>query len=67
MIDTCVDDLVAAGRLVRVLDDGCPRFPGFMPCYPRQRHMSSALRAFIDLARHPAMALPARDRESAGR
>lgn len=67
MIDTYVDDLVAAGRLVRVLDDWCPRFPGFMLYYPRQRRMSSALRAFIDLARHPAMALPERDRESAGR
>jgi len=44
-----LDDL-AQGRLVRVLEDWCPRFPGFMLYYPRQRQMPSALRAFIDLA-----------------
>jgi DNA-binding transcriptional LysR family regulator len=39
------------GRLVRVLDDWCPEYPGFMLYYPRQRRMSSALRAFVDLMR----------------
>jgi DNA-binding transcriptional LysR family regulator len=39
------------GRLVRVLDDWCPEYPGFMLYYPRQRRMSSALRAFIDFMR----------------
>jgi DNA-binding transcriptional LysR family regulator len=36
---------------VRVLADWCPRFPGFMLYYPRQRWMPSALRAFIDMVR----------------
>jgi len=41
---------IERGRLIRVLEDWCPRFPGFMLYYPRQRQMPSALRAFIDLA-----------------
>lgn len=41
-----------SGKLVRVLEDWCPPFPGFMLYYPRQRRMTSALRAFIDLACH---------------
>jgi DNA-binding transcriptional LysR family regulator len=45
---------VSAGRLVRVLSDWCPSFPGFFLYYPRQRRMPSALRAFIDMARAPA-------------
>ncbi|WP_313622561.1 LysR family transcriptional regulator [Achromobacter sp.] len=40
-----------AGTLVRLLDDWCPVIPGFMLYYPRQRRVSSALRAFIDMAR----------------
>jgi DNA-binding transcriptional LysR family regulator len=39
------------GRVIRVLDDWCTPFPGFMLYYPRQRRMPSALRAFIDMAR----------------
>jgi DNA-binding transcriptional LysR family regulator len=41
---------IAGGQLLRVLEDWCPYFPGFMLYYPRQRRMSSALRAFIDMA-----------------
>lgn len=46
-----VAGLLDAGRLVRLLDDWCPVIPGFMLYYPRQRRVSSALRAFIDMAR----------------
>lgn len=42
---------LAAGRLVRVLDDWCPPFPGFFLYHPTARAMPPALRAFIDLAR----------------
>lgn len=56
MLEGYVANLVAEGRLVRLLDDWCPRFPGFMLYYPRQRRMSSALRAFIDFVRPPAAA-----------
>jgi DNA-binding transcriptional LysR family regulator len=55
MVEGYVDELVAQGRLVRLLEDWCPHFPGFMLYYPRQRRMSPALRAFIDLARQLSM------------
>lgn len=43
--------LIAEGKLVRVLEDWCPPTTGLMIYYPRQRQMTSALRAFIDMAR----------------
>jgi len=43
-----------SGKLVRVLEDWCPSFPGFMLYYPRQRRVTSALRAFIDMAKSGA-------------
>ncbi|MNT14276.1 DNA-binding transcriptional activator GcvA [compost metagenome] len=46
-----VAGLLESGRLVRMLEDWCPTIPGFMLYYPRQRRVSSALRAFIDMAR----------------
>ena len=39
------------GRLVAVLEDWSEPFPGFVLYYPRQRQMSSALRAFVDMVR----------------
>lgn len=44
---------IEAGRLRRVMEDWCPPSTGLMMYYPRQRRMSSALRAFIDMARMP--------------
>lgn len=38
-----------AGRLVTVLANWCPPIPGLALYYPRNRHMPSPLRAFIDL------------------
>jgi DNA-binding transcriptional LysR family regulator len=49
--DHKVAALVDAGRLVRVMEDWCPPVSGLMIYYPRQRQMTSALRAFIDMAR----------------
>lgn len=49
VFDEQVESLVREGRLVRVLDDWLPPYPGFMLYYPRQRRVTSALRAFIDL------------------
>ncbi|MFF7399533.1 LysR family transcriptional regulator [Achromobacter sp. NPDC008082] len=49
--ETYVTQLLAAGKLVRLLEDWCPTIPGFMLYYPRQRRVSSALRAFIDMAK----------------
>ena len=39
------------GRLHAVLEEWSPPFPGFVLYYPRQRQMSSALRAFVDTLR----------------
>jgi DNA-binding transcriptional LysR family regulator len=47
---------VAAGRLIRVLEDWCPRFPGFFLYYPSRGLMRPALRAFIDFTRENPIA-----------
>lgn len=46
-----VTDDLASGRLVRVLADWCPRFPGFFLYYPNRRLMRPVLRAFQDFVR----------------
>lgn len=51
VLDDQVTGLVAEGRLVKVLEDWCPPYPGFMLYYPRQRRITSALRAFIEFVR----------------
>ncbi|CAO3460563.1 Transcriptional regulator, LysR family [Azospirillum argentinense] len=38
-----------AGRLVTLLEDWCPPIPGLALYYPRNRHVPSPLRAFVDL------------------
>jgi DNA-binding transcriptional LysR family regulator len=43
-----VNDAIADGRLVRVLEDWCPPFDGFFVYYPSRRQMRPALRAFVD-------------------
>jgi DNA-binding transcriptional LysR family regulator len=43
-----VRDFIADGRLVRVLEDWCPFYPGFFLYYPSRRQVPAALRAFID-------------------
>lgn len=45
--DVARDD-IAAGRLVPLLERWSAPFPGLFLCYPRQRQMAPALRAFID-------------------
>ncbi|MFE0759299.1 LysR family transcriptional regulator [Inquilinus sp. NPDC058860] len=42
---------LAEGRLVPLLQDWSPPFPGFFLYYPRQRQMPAALRAFVDFVR----------------
>lgn len=42
---------VAAGRLVQVLADWTPSFPGLCLYYPGRRHVPSGLRTLIDLIR----------------
>ncbi|WP_375287106.1 LysR family transcriptional regulator [Sphingomonas sp.] len=47
-----VRDALAYGRLVRVLEDWCPPFPGYHLYYPSRRHMSSAFRLLVDSLRY---------------
>ncbi|TNC63734.1 LysR family transcriptional regulator [Rubellimicrobium roseum] len=46
--DGYVDEHLASGRLVSVLDDWCETFPGPFLYYPSRRQPPSALRAFVD-------------------
>lgn len=49
-----VETLLAKRKLVRVLADWCPAYPGFfLLYYPSRRQLPAALRAFVDFARMP--------------
>jgi DNA-binding transcriptional LysR family regulator len=43
---------LAAGRLVQVLEDWCPTFPGYHVYYPSRRQSSPALALVVDALRH---------------
>jgi DNA-binding transcriptional LysR family regulator len=43
-----VQDLIAEGRLVRVLEDWCPPFPGYHLYYPSRRQNSRAFTLLVD-------------------
>lgn len=45
-------DLIAKGKLVRVLEDWCPRFPGFYLYYPSRRQQSPAFSLLVDALRY---------------
>ena len=49
--ENLVAPLLAEGRLVQVLADWCPYYPGLHLYYPSRRHVPSPLKAFIDFAR----------------
>ncbi|TDK39387.1 LysR family transcriptional regulator [Rhizobium deserti] len=44
---------IERGELVPVLEEFCPRFPGFYLYYPNRRNMAPKLRALIDHLRRP--------------
>lgn len=46
-----VEGLIAKRKLVHVLADWCPAYPGFFLYYPSRRQLPAALRAFIDFAK----------------
>ena len=50
-VESSVAGHLASGRLVRVLADWCPPFPGFFLYYPGRRLLPAALRALIDFLR----------------
>jgi len=46
-----VQPLIDKGKLVPMLEEFCPYFPGWYLTYPKQRHMTAALRAVVDFLR----------------
>jgi DNA-binding transcriptional LysR family regulator len=53
-----VSEDIEAGRLVRVLDDWTPPFPGLCVYYPNRRNLSAGLREFLTLVRQNALKEP---------
>jgi DNA-binding transcriptional LysR family regulator len=51
VFEALVEAHLAAGRLVRVLGDWCPYYPGLYLYFPSRRQLPAPLRAFIDFAR----------------
>jgi DNA-binding transcriptional LysR family regulator len=49
-----VETLIAKRKLMRVLADWCPAYPGFFLYYPSRRQLPAALRAFVDFSRGSA-------------
>jgi DNA-binding transcriptional LysR family regulator len=47
-----VGEHVRAGRLVSIMEEACPAFPGLHAYYPSRRHSSRALALVIDAIRH---------------
>ena len=54
VVESTATQALAAGRLVRLLEAWSAPFPGYHICYPQQRAMAPALRAFIDEVRSEA-------------
>lgn len=52
--ETSVAADIAVGRLIRVLEDWTPAYPGPRLYYPGHRHVPAALRAFIAILREKA-------------
>lgn len=53
LFDYQARDFVTAGKLVHLLKEWTPPFPGFYLYYPSRRQMPPPLRAFIDFLRQP--------------
>ena len=47
-----VQNDISAGRLVRVLEDWCPPFPGYHLYYPSRRQSSAAFSLVVNALRH---------------
>jgi DNA-binding transcriptional LysR family regulator len=56
--DRTARDHLASGKLVTVLDDWCPSFPGLCLYYPGHRHLPGPLRAFVDVLKAAVPAHP---------
>jgi DNA-binding transcriptional LysR family regulator len=50
-MEATLADLIGKGRLVQVLKDWCPPFPGYFLYYPSRRNQPTALTALINALR----------------
>jgi DNA-binding transcriptional LysR family regulator len=50
-MEATLADLIGKGRLVQVLKDWCPLFPGYFLYYPSRRNQPTALTALINALR----------------
>jgi DNA-binding transcriptional LysR family regulator len=50
-MEDSLKDLIAEGRLIQVLRDWCPSFPGYFLYYPSRRNQPAALAALIEILR----------------
>jgi DNA-binding transcriptional LysR family regulator len=54
VIEDSVIGLIDQGRLIRVLEDWCPTFPGYHLYYPSRRQSSQAFTLLVDALRYRA-------------
>jgi DNA-binding transcriptional LysR family regulator len=52
VFQSMVREELASKRLVRVLEQYCPPFPGYFIYYPSRVHMAPKLKAFVDFMRY---------------
>jgi len=52
VMEDSVADHLAGGRLVRVLDDWCPTFPGYHLYYPSRWQTSAAFSVLVEALRY---------------
>lgn len=52
VLDDAVQDHLQKGRLIRVLEDWCPPFPGYYLYYPSRRHVPPGLAVLIEALRN---------------
>ena len=50
-MEETLKDMILEGRLIQVLKDWCPKFPGYFLYYPSRRNQPAALSALIDILR----------------
>jgi DNA-binding transcriptional LysR family regulator len=58
LMESDIEDDLAAGRMLRVLEPWTPPLPDICLYYPDRRYSSAAFRAFVELARDMAGAAP---------
>jgi DNA-binding transcriptional LysR family regulator len=52
VFESQVSHHVAEGRLIRVLEDWCPPFPGYHLYYPSRRQHTPAFSLLVEALRH---------------